>query len=61
VKLTEESLTFNTTMISGWDEPETSVVLPLQEFKNLPVNSTINVLIDVFRKASDILPLGTME
>ena len=61
VDLMDTNLIFNTSKFSGFDYPLTSFVLPLQEFRMIPVNNTINVLIDVFRNISSVLSLGPME
>jgi len=61
VNLTDDGTFFNTSTFSGWEEPVTSVVLPLKDFRTLSVNERINIKIDVFRNVSNILPSGPME
>ena len=57
----DSSVVYNTSRVSGFDYPLTSFVLPLQEFRMLPANNTINVIIDVFRNVSSILSLRPTE
>ena len=61
VDLMDTGLIFNTSKFSGFNYPLTSFVLPLQEFRMLPVNNTINVIVDVFRNISSVLSPGPME
>ena len=57
----DTSIIFNTSKFSGFDYPLTSFMLPLQEFRMLSVNHTINVIIDVFRNISSVLSPGPRE
>ena len=58
VNLSDDSAIFTSSVFSELEEPVTSIVLPVKEFSMLPVNKTINVLFDVFKNVSEILPKG---
>ena len=61
VNISDTITSINTSNFSEWTPPFISAQVPLHDLRKLLLlnGSTFNIIVDVFRNVSDILPEGT--